>query len=88
MLYPEQKGQCSQHVAFLAMPTNDTGKDSTSFTPPLLIFVQKPQLSTDLSFGVGGQGEEGNRLNRYAIEPKDKVAQNNLARQIKHLIYR
>lgn len=37
------------------MPTDDTRKDSTSFTPPLLIFAQEPQLSTDLSFRVGGR---------------------------------
>lgn len=37
------------------MATNDTRKDSTSFTCPVLIFAQKPQLSTDLSFGVGGR---------------------------------
>lgn len=34
------------------------------------------------------QSEEGNRLNRYAIELKDKVAQNNLARPENHLIPR
>lgn len=50
-----RKGNKSQHVAFLAMPTNETRKGSTSLTPPLLIFTQKPQLSADPSFGVGGR---------------------------------
>ena len=55
-----------------------------SFTP---ICTGAPAVHWPQLWGRG-QGEEGNRLNRYAIEPKDKVAQNNLARQIKHLIYR
>lgn len=55
MLYPEQKGQQNQHMTFLAMPTNDTRKDSTSFMPPLLLFSQKSQLFIDLSFRVRGQ---------------------------------
>lgn len=93
MLNPGKNRQRIQHMPFLAVSTKCHQADSTSRLFLLLICAEEPQLSTDLSLGVGwGEGrmpsEEGNKLNRYAIELKARVAQKNLARPKNHLIPR
>lgn len=52
------------------MPTNDTRKDSTRFTHPLLIFAPKPQLSTDLSFRVGSRVKKETGLTDMQLSPR------------------